>query len=80
VTYICHKIYVLSHSDEHDERAGSRPAEVKKCQMSGAAKHRTAVVPVTGRSKAHSTMRRYGRVKDSAANKFAKLASNVTPC
>ena len=48
--------------------------------MSGAANRRTGVVPVTGRSTKYSTTRRYGRVKDSAANKFARLASRETPC
>lgn len=51
-----------------------------KVSMSGAAKSRTAVVPVTGRSTIHSTMRGYGRVKDSVANKFVRLASNATSC
>jgi hypothetical protein len=67
-------IYALNHSDEHIEQAGSRHAETIRCQMSGAAKHLIAVVPVIGKSKAYSTMLRYGRVKDSVANKFARLA------
>ena len=48
--------------------------------MSGAAKHRTAVILVKERSIMYSMMQRYGLVKDSAGSRFARPASNETPC